>query len=211
MFMTLGWAGCAWAAARIFAGESQRLWLLFGLFAGLALQGKHAMLFFLIAFFAGVAFSSQSRLLLTRWPWYGAGIAFLIALPNVIWEYTHHWATYELLSNIAKSDKNLVLGPWEYLKSNIDSLGSLTLLVWIPGLIWCLLPKGGRRFRALGWTWIFSASPAVSSPAGACNHCVFVRYHRLAVRDAHDAGGKIHRLRACLACRAGTDRNRRGE
>ena len=156
MFMTLGWAACAWVAARIFAGESQRLWLLFGLFAGLALQGKHAMLFFLIAFFAGIAVSPQRNLLLTRWPWYGAVIAFLIALPNIIWEYTHHWATYELLSNIAKSDKNIVLGPWPYLKSNLDSLGMLTVLVWVPGLIWCLFLKGGRRFRALGWTWIFS-------------------------------------------------------
>ena len=156
MFMTLGWAACAWVAARIFAGESQRLWLLFGLFAGLALQGKHAMLFFLIAFFAGIAVSPQRNLLLTRWPWYGAVIAFLIALPNIIWEYTHHWATYELLSNIAKSDKNIVLGPWPYLKSNLDSLGMLTVLVWVPGLIWCLFLKEGRRFRALGWIWIFS-------------------------------------------------------
>jgi hypothetical protein len=156
MFMDLGWAACAWVATRIFAGESQRLWLLFGLFAGLALQGKHAMLFFLIAFFVGIAVSPQRNLLLTRWPWYGAVIAFLIALPNIIWEYTHHWATYELLSNIAKSDKNIVLGPWPYLKSNLDSLGMLTVLVWIPGLIWCLFLKGGKGFRALGWTWIFS-------------------------------------------------------
>lgn len=156
MFMTLGWAACAWVAARIFAGESQRLWLLFGLFAGLALQGKHAMVFFLIAFLAGIAVSPQRKFLLTRWLWYGAAIAFLIALPNVIWEYTHHWATYELLSNVAKSDKNLVLGPWQYLKSNLDSLGMLTLLVWIPGLFWCLFLKDGKRFRALGWTWIFS-------------------------------------------------------
>ncbi len=156
MFMALGWAACAWVATRILAGGNNRLWLLFGLFAGLALQGKHAMLFFLIAFLAGMSVSPERKLLLNRWPWYGAAVAFLIALPNVIWEYTHQWATYELLSNIAKSDKNLVLGPWQYLKSNIDSLGTLTVLVWVPGLIWCVCLTGGKRFRALGWTWIFS-------------------------------------------------------
>ena len=156
MFMMLGWAACAWVATRILAGESPQLWLLFGLFAGLALEGKHAMLFFLLAFLAAVVVSPQRKILLTPWPWYGAGVAFLIALPNVIWEYTHHWATYELLSNIAKSDKNVVLGPWQYLHSNIDALGMLTLLVWIPGLLWCLFLKGGHRFRALGWMWVFS-------------------------------------------------------
>jgi Dolichyl-phosphate-mannose-protein mannosyltransferase len=156
MFMTLGWASCAWAAARIFTGGSERLWLLFGLFAGLALQGKHAMLFFLVAFVAGMAVSPQRKLLLRPWPWYGMVIALLIALPNVIWEYKHHWATYELLSNIAKSDKNLVLGPWQYLNANLESLGMLTLLVWVPGLVWCLFLPDGKRFRPLGWTWIFA-------------------------------------------------------
>ena len=156
MFMMLGWALCAWVAARIFAGESPRLWLLFGLFGGLALEGKHAMLFFLLAFLVAVVVSPQRKMLLTPWPWYCAAVAFAIALPNVIWEYTHHWATYELLSNIAKSNKNLVLGPWQYLHSNIESLGGLTVLVWVPGLVWCLFLKGGQRFRAIGWMWIFS-------------------------------------------------------
>jgi hypothetical protein len=156
MFMMLGWAACAWVAARIFAGDSPKQWLVFGLFGGLALEGKHAMLFFLLAFLAAMVVSPQRKMLLTPWPWYGAGVAFLIALPNVIWEYTHHWATYELLSNIAHSDKNLVLGPWQYLHSNIDALGFLTVLVWVPGLLWCLFLKGGQRFRALGWMWIFS-------------------------------------------------------
>jgi Dolichyl-phosphate-mannose-protein mannosyltransferase len=156
MFMMLGWAACAWVVTRIFAGERPQLWLLFGLFAGLALEGKHAMLFFLLAFLVAMIVSPQRIFLLTPWPWCGAGVAFLIALPNLIWEYTHHWATYELLSDIAKSDKNLVLGPWQYLHSNIDALGFLTVLVWVSGLVWCLFLKGGQRFRALGWTWICS-------------------------------------------------------
>jgi hypothetical protein len=156
MFMMLGWAACAWVAARIFSGENPRLWLLFGLFGGLALEGKHAMLFFLLAFLAAIVISPQRKILLTPWPWCGAVVTFLIALPNVLWEYKHHWATYELLSNIANSGKNLVLGPWPYIKSNIDALGFLTVLVWVPGLLWCLFLKDGRRFRAIGWMWIFS-------------------------------------------------------
>src|SRR5271156_5988219 len=93
MFMMLGWAACAWVAARIFAGESPRLWLLFGLFGGLALEGKHAMLFFLLAFLVAVVVSPRRKMLLTPWPWCGAAVASVIALPNVIWEDTHQWAT----------------------------------------------------------------------------------------------------------------------
>lgn len=156
MFMELGWAACAWAAARALAGESPKLWLLFGLFAGLALQGKHAMAFFGVAFVIGLLISPQRKMLLSPWIWAGGAVTFVIALPNVIWEYRHHWATYELLHNIAMSDKNLVLNPLEYLISNILYLSPLTLPVWIAGLVWFLFAKGGQRFRALGWTWIIS-------------------------------------------------------
>lgn len=154
MFMTLGWAACAWVVARILAGDNPRLWLLFGLFAGLALQGKHAMLFFGFALTVGLVLSPQRKILLGPWPWAGAALAFLIALPNLIWEYQHHWATYELLSNIAKSNKNLVLGPVQYLLSNTMSLSIFSAPVWMIGLAWLLAARGGHRFRALGWAWI---------------------------------------------------------
>ena len=156
MFMTLGWAACAWVAARILAGESPRLWLLFGLFAGLALQGKHAMLFFGFAFVVGLLLAPQRKMMLSPWMWAGGAVAFLIALPNLIWEYRHDWATVELLTNIAKSNKNLVLSPVQYLWSNIESMGRYSLPVWGTGLLWYLVAPAGRRFRGLGWTWLIA-------------------------------------------------------
>jgi hypothetical protein len=166
MFMMVGWSACAWIAARIFAdcngsdpalaARSQRYWLLFGLFAGLALQGKHAMAFFGVAFLAGMLVSPQRKMFLSRWLWAGLGVTVLIALPNLIWEAQHHWATYELLRNIARSDKNLVLGPLQYLSSNASAIGIFSLLIWVGGLFWFLLAPAGRPFRALGWSYLFS-------------------------------------------------------
>src|SRR5260370_22606444 len=149
MFMERGWAACGWIAARSLAGESPKLWLLFGLFAGLALQGKHAMAFFGVAFVIGLLISSQRKILLRPWIWAGGAVTFLIALPNLIWEYRHNWATYELLRNIANSDKNLTLNPLQYLLSNILYLSPLTLPVWVAALLCFLLPKAANRFPPL--------------------------------------------------------------
>ncbi|HEY2119457.1 MAG TPA: glycosyltransferase family 39 protein [Candidatus Acidoferrum sp.] len=156
MFMTLGWAACAWIAARIFSGESPKLWLWFGVFAGLALQGKHAMLFFGLAFFVGLILTKERRHLAGPWLWMGGLMVFLIALPNIIWEMRHNWATYELLSNIAHSNKNVVLGPLQYLASNIRSFTILPSIIAFTGLGWLLFSDRGRPFRALGWSWIVS-------------------------------------------------------
>jgi len=156
MFLTLGWAACAWVAVRIFAGGDPRLWLLFGLFAGLTLQGKHAMVFFGVALLLGMLVGGQRRQFTGRWIWMGAGLTLLIASPNLAWEVRHDWATYELLSNIAATDKNVVLGPGEFLLSNFLFLAPLTAPVWGAGLLWCLFANAGKRFRALGWTWVFA-------------------------------------------------------
>jgi hypothetical protein len=156
MFMMLGWAACAWIAARIFSSESPKLWLWFGVFAGLALQGKHAMVFFGSAFFLGLLLTSQRRHLAGPWLWAGGFAAFLIALPNIIWEMMHQWATYELLSNIAHSDKNVVLGPLQYLAHNIMSFTLLPSIIAFFGLGWLFFSDRGRPFRPLGWTWLIS-------------------------------------------------------
>jgi hypothetical protein len=154
MFMTLGWSACAYIAVLILAGGKPQTWLWFGLAAGLALQGKHAMLFFGFAFVVGLLLSPQRKMLLTPWPYAGGVLTFLIILPNLIWEYRHNWATLELLRNIAHSDKNLSVGPWAYFVSNVHSLSSLSFPIWFGGILWCLFAKAGHRFRAFGWMWI---------------------------------------------------------
>jgi hypothetical protein len=162
MFVTLGWAACAWVAARILAGASPRLWLLFGLFAGLSLQGKHAMLFFGFALAAGLLAGGPRRTFAGPWIWAGAALAFLIALPNLAWEWRHQWPTIELLSNIAHSDKNIVHAPGMYLLANVMLLAPITLPVWSAGLLWCLFANAGRPFRALGWTWLVAIATFVA-------------------------------------------------
>lgn len=156
MFMLLGWAACAWIAARIFSGESPKLWVWFGVFAGLALEGKHAMVLFGLAFSVGLLLTKERRYFSGPWLWIGSLVAFLIALPNLVWEIRHNWATYELLSNIAHSDKNVVLGPLNYLASNIKSFTILPSIIAFVGLGWLLSSGRGKPFRALGWTWLVS-------------------------------------------------------
>ena len=154
MFMELGWTTCAYIATLILAGGNPRLWIWFGVVAGLAMQGKHAMVFFGFAFVVALLLTPQRKMLLSPWPYAGGLVAFLIVLPNLIWEYRHHWATLELLQNIAKSDKNLVLGPWAYFLRSVDYLSSWSFPIWFGGILWCLFAPGGKRFRAIGWTWV---------------------------------------------------------
>jgi hypothetical protein len=156
MFMNLGWAACAWAASRALAGGSSKWWLLFGLFAGLAFEGKHAIVFFGAAFVVGLLLGGRATVLANRWLWAGMALTTLMALPNLIWEYRHDWPTYELLAKIAHSNKNVVMGPGAYLLSNIEYLSPVALPIWVGGLAWCAFAEDGRRFRSFALTWLLA-------------------------------------------------------
>jgi hypothetical protein len=148
------WMGCLLAVILVVGGHDQRWWLAAGALGGLGLQNKHSTAFFLAALLAGLIVTPQRRILLSRWFAMATALVILIALPNLIWEARHHWATYELLNNVAHSGKNVVYGPASFLNHQRQMMHPLSVLLWVPGLVWLLCAPGGRRFRFIGITYL---------------------------------------------------------
>jgi hypothetical protein len=167
-FEPLFWMGCAYLLVRIINSTSinhqplvapkrreggstiNRLyWLWFGVLAGLGLENKHSMAFFAVGLVAGILLTPARRHLTQRWIWLGGLIACLIALPNVLWQVQHHWPTWELLSNVARSRKNVLLTPAQFLSQQILIMNPATLPLWLGGLLWLVVARAGRRYAAL--------------------------------------------------------------
>lgn len=149
VFEPLFWTGCAYVLVRLADGAPPRLWLLFGLLAGLGLMNKHSTAFFGAAVLAGVVLSPLRRHLATPWPWAGAGVALLVFLPNLLWQAAHGFPTLEDLRNVARTGKNVVLGPGPFVLQQVLQQGPHLLPLWLGGLAWLLFARGGRH-RALG-------------------------------------------------------------
>jgi dolichyl-phosphate-mannose-protein mannosyltransferase len=152
-FEPLFWLLGAWLIVRIVKGASPRLWLAFGIVAGLGLENKHTMLVFGFGIVAGLIMSGQARLLGSRWAWIGAGIALLIFLPNLIWEARHGWPQIEVVRN-AQQFKNEPVSGWRFLGEQALFLDPVALPVWLCGLIWLIAAPEARRFRFLGFTYL---------------------------------------------------------
>ena len=99
--------------------------------------------FSLPVFFVGLLLTPERRHFAEKWIWLGGVIAFAIALPNILWQAQHHWPTYELLSNIAHSDKNVALSPAQFIAQQIVFMNPATLPLWFGGL--CLVVWVARR------------------------------------------------------------------
>ena len=91
----------------------------------------------------------------------GGAIAFLIFLPNLLWNVQHHFPFLELQANIRASGRDVPLGPIAFFVQEILLMHPLTLPIWLGGLWFYFFTEAGKRFRALGWAWIFTAAVIV--------------------------------------------------
>jgi hypothetical protein len=150
-FEPLFWMGAALVAARVFRTGNPRLWPWAGLLLGLGLENKHSTLFFAFALAAGLALSPHRRELGRRWIWIAAGIALALFLPNLVWQARHGFPTLELLENVRREGKNVVLGPVGFFRQQVASMHPVLFPVWLTGAAWLLVE---RRWRALGVTFV---------------------------------------------------------
>jgi hypothetical protein len=154
-FESLFWMTCLLALILILRGGTERLWLLFGLSAGLGLLNKPSMTFFLVALLAALVLTPQRKLLATRWAAAGVALLILIALPNLLWQIHNHWPTLEFLHNGQVENKNIKLSPLAFLGTQILNMQPATVLIWAAGLIFLLRNPLAKTYRWLGLTYLF--------------------------------------------------------
>jgi len=148
------WMGCAYFAIRAVKREDPRYWLCFGVIAGLGLQEKYSIALFGFGVVVGLLATDKRRVLLNKWIWLGGLAAFLIFLPNLLWNVQHHWPFLELMRNIRAEGRDVVLGPWDYFVQQTFLVNPLTAPIWLAGLFALLLARRFRPFRFLGWSYV---------------------------------------------------------
>lgn len=156
-FEPLFWMGCAYVLIRIIKTGNQKLWLWFGLLAGLGLENKHSMLIFGFGLVAGLLLTRQRTLLRSPWFWASGLVAFLLFLPNLLWNIQHHFPFLELQANIRRSGRDVSLTPWSFFGQEILAMLPLSLPIWVAGLWYYFFTEKGKPFRALGWAWLITA------------------------------------------------------
>lgn len=144
------WPLIALFVVRLAHGADPRLWLLIGLCAGVCLVSKYSVLFFLVALVIGLLLTPQRRIFASWWCVAAAAIAFLIALPNFLWQMHYGFPMLELL-RAGQTGKNLIVGPGTYLFQELVITNVVLALEWVIGLIWLLAM---RQFRFLGYLYV---------------------------------------------------------
>lgn len=150
-FEPLFWMGCAWIVARFLRTGDSRLWVWFGVIAGLGLENKHSMMFFGSAIAIALLLTAHRREFLKPWMWLGIAAMFALAAPNIVWQVQHHFPMLEDMENVRRTHKNVILGPGAFVWHQVMDLHPVLLPVWLTGVVWSLY---SRRWRVLGLAFV---------------------------------------------------------
>ncbi len=148
------WMGCAYCAIRAVNRDDPRYWLWFGLIAGIGLEEKYSIAFFVCGMLAGLLLTPQRRALASRWMWFGGLAAFLIFLPNLLWNLANQFPFLQLMRNIRAGGRDVVLSPLQYLLQQGLLIGPLAMPIWILGLAALLFAPRLKPYRMLGWCYL---------------------------------------------------------
>ncbi len=155
-FEPLIWGGLAFVVLRLIKTGNPKLWLAFGIIAGVGLQTKYSIVIFASALIFSLLLTPQRKLLFTPWILAGGAIAFLIFLPNLIWNIQHDWPFLELMRNIRQTGKDVVLPPHKYMLQQILMMNPASFPLWLAGLLFFFVARDGRIYRALGWAFVIT-------------------------------------------------------
>lgn len=151
-FDQLFWVAAAYVLLLILKRDEPRLWLVFGLVAGLGLLTKLTILSFGFAVLVALLLSPARRQLATPWPWLGGVIALAFLTPYVYWNATNGWPTPQFWANYGgKVDDATTL---EFLLEQIVTMQPPNLPIWLAGLGFYLFAREARPYRPLGWIFV---------------------------------------------------------
>ena len=150
------WLGCAQFVILAIKRNDPRYWIGFGMVAGLGMEEKYTIAVFGLGVVVGLLLTEQRRVFLKPWIWLGGLAAFLVFLPNLLWNLHYDWPFLQLIRAIRAEGRDVVLGPIQFFFQQLLVVNPLAGPVWLAGLFALLFWRPLRPYRVLGWSYIVS-------------------------------------------------------
>jgi 4-amino-4-deoxy-L-arabinose transferase-like glycosyltransferase len=156
-FDLLFWALLLWLVVRILRTANDRLWIVTGAVAGIALLDSDLVAFLAVAVLIGIGVAGPRRRLASPWLWAGALIAGLLWAPYLVWQAQHGWPELTVAHSIATggsgtSEPRLLFVPFQ-----LALVSPYLAPLWIAGLVRLFRDPALRWCRSIGWAYVVLA------------------------------------------------------
>ena len=136
-----------------FIQTQQNKWLyLFGIACGLGMMSKYSVAFFIIAIIIGLLATPERKVFGNKHFWYASLLAFVIFLPNLIWQFLHNFPVAHHMEELKRTQLQYI-NPVEFLQDQI-LMNLPCFYLWLTGLVGLLLLKKTKQYRFIAIAYI---------------------------------------------------------
>ncbi|MCC8426651.1 glycosyltransferase family 39 protein [Mucilaginibacter sp. UR6-11] len=152
VFDQLWWVLTVWLLLRYINTHAVKYLYFIGIVIGLGVLTKYTMLFFAGALILGLTISRQRRLLWNKHVVGAIGVACAIILPNLIWQYSHHWPVFTHMATLQKEQLEYVKLT-DFIIQQMLANG-VALFVWIVGFFFLIFSFKLRKYQSLAIAYV---------------------------------------------------------
>jgi hypothetical protein len=121
-----------------------------GITIGFGFLNKYNILFLVISLLAVLPFTKYRKLFISKELYIGLVLAFIIVLPNLIWQLIHHFPVMTHMAELRSTQLDK-MSPITFLSEQLLMIIPATLIV-LPGVFYLLMSKNLKAYRILGIT-----------------------------------------------------------
>ncbi len=153
IFDILFWTVSIYFIVKYFNSGNIKYLILFGIFIGAGLLNKYSVLFLISALLPAIIFTKQRIIFTSKYLYISSLAAFIIVLPNIIWQIMHGLPVLDHMSEL-RSTQLVNMSPSTFLTEQFLMVIPSTIIV-VPGLFFVLFSKYLKDQRILGYYSVF--------------------------------------------------------
>lgn len=148
------WALASWLVIRYLSDQENKWILWLGVALGIGFLNKYSVAFLILAIILAFIATPMRNIFLKKQTWLAASVALLIVLPNLIWQWQNNFPVISHMQELSQSQLTNV-NPFIFLMDQI-LMHFWGFLIWIPGLLFLLFNIKIKRYRVVGWIYVFT-------------------------------------------------------
>ncbi len=145
VFDILFWTLSFYFIVRYINSNHEKYILYLGIASGFGILNKYNILFLIVAIFLVVPFTKYRRLFRSKSSYFSLLLAFVIVLPNLVWQIAHHFPVVSHLAELRNSQL-VHVRPARFLTDQLIMILPATLLAF-PGLAFLFVSRRLKKFR----------------------------------------------------------------
>ncbi len=152
VFDQLWWVLTVYLLVR-YLNTSRALYIyVLGVVIGVGLLTKYTMAFFAIALILGLLVTKQRKILWNKHIVFAALIAFVLFLPNLVWQFQHYLPVITHMKKLRSQQLDFIT-PGDFIKEQL-TVNGIALFIWLIGLGFLLFSPKIRKFQFLAFAYV---------------------------------------------------------